>query len=187
MSPLDTSAIKLGALQVSAKGAKQVPIFYTNDKSVFLQLGPLSTLFEPSAFGDPAATRVNLVLTTNEIVEETLSELDRRVVELLAADATKFFGTALTEAQILERMQPSLRVSDKGYKSCRMKMNITGRNRVQIYDMNKMPCEAPENWIGTNVTARLVVKSVWLMNKEWGILYEAQAVQVDVQAVECPF
>ncbi len=84
-------------------------------------------------------------------------------------------------------MQPSLRVSDKGYKSCRMKMNITGRNRVQIYDMNKMPCEAPESWIGTNVTVRLVVKSVWLMNKEWGILYEAQAVQIDVQAVECPF
>ena len=187
MSSLDITALKLGALQVSAKGAKQVPIFYTNERSVFLTLGPLSALFEPSAFGDPEASRVNLVLSTSEVVQDTLSQIDKRVIELLAADATKFFGTALTEAQILERMQPSVRVNDKGYKSCRMKMNISGRNRVQLYDMNKLPCEAPESWIGANVTVKLAVKSVWLMNKEWGILYEAQAVQIDVQAAECPF
>ena len=84
-------------------------------------------------------------------------------------------------------MQPSVRVSDKGYKSCRMKLNITGRNRVQLFGMDKLPCEAPENWVGCNVTARVLVKSVWLMNKEWGILYEVPAVQVETCAVECPF
>ena len=187
MSSLDVSAIKLCALQVSAKGAKQVPLAYHNDKSIFLQLGPLSTLFEPSAFGDPSASRVNLCLTSTEPVEETLQELDKRVVELLAADALKLFGQALSEAQIIERMQPSVRVSEKGYRSCRLKMNLSGRNRVQLYGMDKLPCEAPESWIGTNVTARVCVKSVWLMNKEWGVLYEAQAVQLDLQAVECPF
>ncbi len=187
MSSLDISALKLGALQVSAKGAKQVPLTYHNDKSIFLQLGPLSTLFEPSAFGDPAATRVNLCLSTTEPVEETLHELDRRVVELLAADSAKYFGVALTSEQILQRMQPSIRVSEKGYKSCRMKMNVSGRGRVAIYDMNRQPCEAPESWAGSTCTARVLVKSVWLMAKEWGVLYEAQAVQLDVQPAECPF
>ena len=187
MSSIDVSAMELGSLQVSAKGAKQVPIFDQNDKSIFLQLGPLSTLFEPSAFGDPAATRVNLVLSSNELVEAELQKLDSRVVELLAADSTKYFGTALSEAQVLKRMQPSIRVSDKGYKSCRMKMNISGRGRVAIYDMNRQPCEAPESWAGSTCTARVLVKSVWLMAKEWGVLYEAQAVQLDVQPAECPF
>jgi hypothetical protein len=187
MSTLDVNAIKLGALQTSSKGAKQVPLFLNNDTSIFTQLGPLSVQYEPSAFGDPAASRVNLVLSTNELVEKTLSELDARVISLLAADSAKYFGTALSESQILERMQPSIRVSEKGYKSCRMKMNITGRNRVQLFGMDKTPCEPPETWVGSNVTVRMLVKSVWLMNKEWGVLFEAQAVQVETSAVECPF
>ncbi len=188
MSSLDISAIKLGALQVSAKGAKQVPLFYNNDTSIFTKLGPLSVCYEPSAFGDPTATRVNLSLASNEPVEKALSELDTCVVQLLAADSSKFFGTTLSESQVLERMQPSIRVSEKGYKnSCRMKMNLSGRGRVQIFDMDKAPCEAPESWIGANCTARVLVKSVWLMNKEWGILYEAVAVQIETSAVECPF
>ncbi len=187
MSSLDVSAIKLGALQVSAKGAKQVSIFDLHDRSIFLQIGPLAALFEPSAFNDPSASRVNLVLSTNELVEETLQQLDNRIIELLAADSCQYFGTALSSTQILERMQPSIRVSEKGFKSCRLKMNISGRGRVALYDMDRQPREAPESWVGANCTARVLVKSVWLMNKEWGILYEAQAVQLDVQPAECPF
>ena len=187
MSSLDPSAIKLGALQVSAKGAKQVPLFYENDKSIFTQIGPLQVLFDPSAFGDPSASRVNLCLPTNENVEETLQELDLRIIELLAGDSARYFGTQISEAQIIERMQPSVRVSDKGYKSCRFKMNITGRNRVQIYNLDREVTEAPESWVGSNCTAKVLVKSIWLMAKEWGVLYEAQAVQLDVQPAECPF
>ena len=187
MSTLDISAIKLGLLQVSTKGAKQVPLFNKNDTSIFCQLGPVSVCYEPSAFGDPTASRVNIVLSTNEFMERVLSELDAHIVALLAADSAKFFGAALTESQILERMQPSVRVSEKGYKSCRFKMNISGRNRVQLFGMDKLPCEAPESWVGCNVMAKVLVKSVWLMNKEWGILYEAPAVQVEALAVECPF
>ena len=187
MSSLDVSAIKLGALQVSAKGAKQVSIFDLHDRSIFLQLGPLSALFEPSAFNDPSASRVNLCLSTNEVVEETLQKLDNRIIELLAAESCQYFGTALTSAQVLERMQPSIRVSDKGYKSCRLKMNVSGRARVALYDMNRQPREAPESWVGASCTAKVLIKSVWFLAKEFGILYEAQAVQLDVQPAECPF
>ncbi len=187
MSSLDVSAIKLGALQVSAKGAKQVPLFYENDKSIFTQVGPLQVLFEPSAFGDPSASRVNLCLSSNELVEETLQELDLRIIELLSGDSAKYFGTQISEAQIVERMQTSIRVNDKGYKSCRFKMNITGRNRVQIYNLDREVTEAPESWVGANCTAKVLVKSIWLMAKEWGVLYEATCVQLDVQPPECPF
>ncbi len=187
MSSLDTSAIKLGALQVSAKGAKQVPIFYTNDKSVFVQLGPLSTLFEPSAFGDATATRVNLCLSTDTDAEERLRELDAHIVRLLVPETQKLFGTALSEAQLIDRMQPSIRVSGKVYKSCKMKMNLSGRNAVQIFGMDKSRRDPPESWVGSNVIARVQVKSIWLMNKEWGILYEAPAVQVECLVADCPF
>ena len=119
MSNVDISAIKLGQLQISSKGAKQVPLLLDDDKSIFMQLGPLPTLFEPSAFGDANATRVNLVLSTNTDVEERLQELDAHIVKLLLPETQKLFGTALSEAQLIDRMQPSIRVSDKGYKSCK--------------------------------------------------------------------
>ncbi len=189
MSSIDINAIRLGPLQTSSKGAKQAPLLYQNEKSIFTQLGPLSVCYEPSAFGDPTASRVNLVLSTNDAVETALSELDSRVVALLALDSAKYFGTNLTESQIRDRMQSSVRASEKSaYKTCRMKMNISGRNRVQLFAADKAPCEAPETWINASVVVRLLIKSIWLMNKEWGILFEAPAVQiVETCTAECPF
>ena len=135
MSSFDISAIILGDLQVSTKGAKSVPLSYIGGKSAFLQASSLTPLFEPSAFNDPSATRVNLCLSTNDIVEAPLTELDAHLVTLLTAASQKLFGMPLTGAQVRERMQPSIRVSDKGYTSWRMKMNVSGRCGVQIFNI----------------------------------------------------
>jgi hypothetical protein len=187
MSTDNSAKICLGQLQVNAKGAKQVPIFLENGNSLFLQFGPLAPCFEPSAFNDPSATRVNICLSVNELLEQELQTLDAKVVESLAADSLKLFGQEQTAAQLLDRMHSSLRVSEKGFKSWRLKMNLSGRNRVQIFDMEKNAISPPENWVGCGVTVRVLVKSVWMMAKEWGVLYEAQAVQVQTCSVECPF
>jgi hypothetical protein len=190
MSTLDNfavSKVKLGQLQINPKGAKQVPISLENDKSLFLQHGPLAPLFEPSAFNDPVATRVNLSLSVNDALEQELKALDDQVVKLLATDSLRLFGAEQTVAQIKDRMLPSMRVSDKGFKSWRMKMNNSGRNRVQVFDMDKNAIDPPENWVGCGINARVLVKSVWMMAKECGILYEAQAIQTQAVSVECPF
>jgi hypothetical protein len=191
MSTLDNfaaSKIKLGQLQINPKGAKQVPISLENDKSLFLRHGPLAPLFEPSAFNDPVATRVNLSLSVNDALERELKALDDQVVKLLAADSLRFFGAEQTAAQIQDRMLPSIRVSEKGFKSWRLKMNVSGRNRVQVFDMDKNAIDPPENnWVGCGINARVLVKSVWMMAKECGILYETQAVQVQACSAECPF
>jgi hypothetical protein len=179
--------IKLGTPTVSAKGAKQVPIFLENDQSLFLQHGPLTACFEPSAFNDPTASRVNLCLTINETVEQALQDLDGQVVALMAADALKYFGQSLTEAQVLDRMQSSLRLSDKGFKSWRVKMNVSGRNVCRYFDMDKNSSSPPETWVGCALTVRVVVKSCWLMAKEWGVLYEVQDIQIQERSTECPF
>jgi hypothetical protein len=181
------SQIKLGQLQINPKGAKQVPISLDNDKSLFLRHGPLAPLFEPSAFNDPVATRVNLSLSVNDALEHELKSIDDQIVKLLAADSLRFFGSEQTEAQIKDRMLPSIRVSEKGFKSWRLKMNVSGRNRVQVFDMDKNAIDPPENWVGCGINARVLVKSVWMMAKECGILYEVQAVQAQACSVECPF
>ena len=189
MSSLDISAIKLGALQVSTKGAKQVPLSFANDKSVFLQAGPLTAQFEPSAFNDPQATRVNLCLSVNDEVEATLSQIDAHIVKLLVLESPKLFGLPLTEAQIRERLQPSIRISDKGFRSWRMKMNLSGRNCVQLYDVDRQNLAIPpQSWVGCAVDVRVLVKSVWIMSKEIGVLYEVQAVRIEPpSSADCPF
>jgi hypothetical protein len=189
MSTLDKSAmlVKLGAPTVSAKGAKQVPIFLENDQSLFLLHGPLGACFEPAAFNDPTATRVNLCLTIDEAVEKSLQDIDGQVVALMAADALKYFGQPLTEAQVLDRMQPSLRLSEKGFKSWRVKMNVSGRNVCRYFDMSKNASGPPETWVGCALTVRVAVRSCWLMAKEWGVLYEVQDIQIQERSMECPF
>jgi hypothetical protein len=179
--------IKLGQLQINPKGAKQVPISLDNDKSLFLRHGPLAPLFEPSAFNDPLATRVNLSLSVNDALEYELKSIDDQIVKLLAVDSLRFFGSEQTEAQIKDRMLPSIRISEKGFKSWRLKMNVSGRNRVQVFDMDKNAIDPPDFWVGCGINARVLVKSVWMMAKECGILYEVQAVQAQACSVECPF
>ena len=183
----DISAIILGDLQVSTKGAKSVPLSFLGGKGIYLHASALTPLFEPSAFNDPAATRVNLCLSTNDTVETTLSQIDAQLIALLVPVSQKMFGTPLSEAQVRERMQPSIRRSDKGYTSWRMKMNVSGRSGVQIYDIDKRQTSPPDTWVGSDVSVRVLVRSIWLMNKEWGVLYEVQAIQIEPCSLVCPF
>ena len=70
-----------------------------------------------------------------------------------------------------------------------MKMNLSGRNCVQLYDVDRQNLAIPpQSWVGCAVDVRVLVKSVWIMSKEIGVLYEVQAVQIEPpSSAECPF
>ena len=57
---IDASALRLGELFVNAKGAKSIPISRPDGKPVLWQPGPHQVVFEPSAYNDPTAIRVNI-------------------------------------------------------------------------------------------------------------------------------
>ena len=61
--PIGIPQIKLGDLQSSSKGQKSIPISYANDQQgdrVFIFPGKLEVPFNPAAFQQPDATRLNL-------------------------------------------------------------------------------------------------------------------------------
>ena len=62
---IDTSALRIGELFVNAKGAKSIPISLPTGKPVIWQPGPHRVLFEPSAYNDPTAIRVNIAFQPN--------------------------------------------------------------------------------------------------------------------------
>ena len=78
-------------------------------------------------------------------------------------------------------MQPSIRVSDKGHHSLRLKMNISGRAKVQCYDEERTARDLPAAWLDVSLRPRIWVKGYWMMNKEIGMLYELQACLISEQ------
>ena len=185
---IDLKNLKLGDLIVSAKGAKSIPITTLDGKPVIWQPAEcLTPCFEPSAYNDPEASRVNLSLSPSDDIEKHLKAVDGVLASLLATDSQKYFGQVLTLAQVTERMLPTIRVSEKGHASLRLKMNISGRAKVQCYDEEKAARDFPEARLDVSLRPRIVVKSFWMIAKEIGLLLELQACQVSEQTRACPF
>jgi hypothetical protein len=188
MATLDLTIIKLGDLVTSSKGAKTIPLTTTSGQPIYwLPDGEFVPCFEPSAFNDPEATRVNISLMTFPAIEARLQALDQYLHRALVKDSQKYFGQVLTEEQVKERMQPSVRCSDKGHRSWRLKMNIEGRAKCVCYDLDRQIRAPPQSWLDISLRPRVVVKGLWLMNKECGLIYKLQAAQICEVTKECPF
>ena len=74
---IDLKNLKLGELITSGKGAKTIPLTTLDGKPVIWQPAEcLTPCFEPSAFNDPEASRVNLSLTPSDSIEKHLKAVD---------------------------------------------------------------------------------------------------------------
>jgi hypothetical protein len=185
-----TSALdfKLGDLTISSKGAKAIPVTTrTGSPLIWMHNESLIPCYQPSAFNDPDATRVNLCLQMTDSLAEQLKSLDRSLITALSADSKKYFGQNLSADEVKNRMQPSVKVSEKGFDHWRCKLNLSGRGKVQCYSMDKTVRALPENWLAVSVRPRVQIKSIWIMSKEIGVIYEVVACQIDESVQECPF
>ena len=91
MSTFDLAALSLGDVSVSGKGAKNCPFYSQGAASANVTLEPMPVCYEPSAYGDDQATRVNIVFRPPCAVREHMEELDELIIKLVAKDSVKFF------------------------------------------------------------------------------------------------
>jgi hypothetical protein len=183
-----TTQFTLGDIITSAKGAKSIQISTTENQAfIWMPSESLTTCYEPSAYNDENANRVNVCFAVTETLEKQLKSYDDVIIKALVKDSTKYFGTVQTETQIKDRFQPSIKVSEKGFSNFRAKMNKSGKTRVQTYNMDKEPRQLPDSWANVAVHARLHLKGLWMMGKDLGPLWELVAVQIDERAQVCPF
>jgi hypothetical protein len=179
---------KLGELIVTSKGAKQIPVTTkAGSPLIWMHNEALTVCYQPSAFNDPDASRVNLCLGMTDSLAQQLKSFDASLVTAIAADSKKYFGQTLSVDEVKNRMQPSVKVSEKGYDHWRCKLNVAGRSRVQCYGMDKNVRDLPENWLAVSVRPRVQIKSIWIMSKEIGIIWEVVACQIEEHSQECPF
>ena len=187
-STIDTASLAFCPLYTIAKGAKQLPALYTNGEPVAWQPDTFQEIpFEPSAYGDPEAIRVTLCVTPSEQLIESVELLDAWCIAQLIANPA-LLGIALTPAQVSERYSSSLKTSEKGYKSLRLKMNKSGRYGLKCFDSEHEKCPHPETWCDVSVRPRIVWKGLWIMNKEFGALFECSHALIQEGTNDvCPF
>ena len=184
--PLQMNSLSLGELVVSGKGAKQIPL-QSHDEPLVWRPGPLRVQWEPKAFNDPEASRVAICFQSTDAVQNYLQQLEAWVLKTLASDPRRYFGQDLTQAQLEERYNPAIKVSQKGYTHLRAKMNLAGRNGVKCWDENKKARKLPDDWTYCEVEPSFVIKGVWVMNKDFGLLIEMTDALISESSTLCPF
>ena len=167
-----------------------MPALYTTGEPVAFSPDEFHHIpFEPSAFNDPEAQRVNLCVTPSAALCDSIAALDEWCITTLSANPTTLLGVSLTPDQIRERYVSCLRTSEKGYKTLRSKINLSGRYSIQCYTPEKEKCVVPETWRGSLVQPRLLFKGCWIMGKDFGMLLETTHVLIQEGGGddECPF
>lgn len=92
-----TLDFKLGDLTISSKGAKAISVSTTTGQPlIWMHNEALTVCYQPSAYNDPDATRVNLCLGMTDSLAEQLKSLDASLITAIAADSKKYFGQALS-------------------------------------------------------------------------------------------
>ena len=186
---IDTAALALGDVVTTGKGAKQIPLSTLGgDAVIWKPKDGLTVLFEPSAYNQPDATRVNLCLSVTPAVASCLQDFDEWCVTTLAAQSPRLLGSQLSVEEVRNRYQATLRVHEaSGSQSLRLKMNLSGRSAVRIWNPMGTQVSAPPSWSQCSAKCRIRLKGFWLMAKEIGAVLECMDVQLDTAVAECPF
>ena len=112
MSGFPVDALEIGSVTISGKGAKRAP-FTVNGSPVVAKLDPMAVAFEPSAFKDREATRVNFVFHPSDAVVAELDKLDEWILQEVIKDPIRYFAKARSEAQIRESYSPIVKRHEK--------------------------------------------------------------------------
>jgi hypothetical protein len=192
MSPsamINTSSLAFSTILTNAEGAKQLPSLYKDGEPVIWQPNEYVEIpFEPSAFNDETANRVTLCVSPSAAMIEAVNALDAWCIDTLVKNVTSLLGIQLTPDQIRDRYMSSLKTSEKGYTTFRMKMK-SGRYALQCYTPDKEKRDHPEDWRGTKISCRVIFKGLWVMGKDFGCLMECTHALVQEGGCndECPF
>ncbi len=186
---IDVASLVLGDVVTTGKGAKQIPLSTLGGEPVVWRpKDSLTVLFEPSAYNQPDATCVNLCLSVTPALVSSLQDFDEWCVTTLAAQSSKLLGSQLSVEEVRNRFQPTLRVHEaSGSQSLRLKMNLSGRAAVRIWNPMGAQTSAPPCWSQCSAKVRIRLKGFWLMAKEIGVVAECTDVQLDPPMAECPF
>ena len=182
------SKLTLGLILTTTKGSRQILI--SKDDGTPLIWTPseyLEVAFEPSNFSDKESSRLSICFAPTEEINNFQGILESWCIKTLAKKSKELLGSEQTEAQIKEKFQSCVKTSEKGWTSFRCKMNIAGKSAVQCWTPERVRCLPPTSWRDCKVMPQLHLKSLYLMNKEVGLIIEMKNALIEEIIPQCPF
>ena len=186
-STLSDECLSLGDVTSSGK-AKTAP-FSVNGGPAEFSLCPLKIAFEPSAYQDNDATRVNIVFKVNLVHEEELGQIDKWILDTVSADPARFFGKAKTRESLVETYTPCVKQTEKYGSQFKCKLNLPGSYQgVRVWDLEKLPRAPPDTWAGCVVTPLVRFRHLYFMANQWGPVIDVTDLKIHSEAASvCPF
>ncbi len=176
-------ANKAGGKTAAILDEKGGPICFTS--------AVLRSPFDISGYSDPEASRVSLCVEADGELVEWCAELDAEILKLCRQHSRKLFGKeTYLESDLRPNYYSPLKTNEKyGSALFKMKLNRSGRGGVRMWSRGGLAREMPENWQGIQIQARVVVKSLWIQSRSFGLTFEVSDVMVcsEAEPSSCPF
>ena len=99
---IDIGSLALGDVVTTGKGLSTIG----GEAVIWRPKDALAVLFEPSAYNQPDATRVNLCLSVTPAVANSLQDFDEWCVTTLAAQSSKLLGSQLSVDEMRNNSNP---------------------------------------------------------------------------------
>ena len=182
---------ELAEQQVNARGAKFCPLSAKGERvclTLGSKAGPLHTQWGPSSFDQNSeSTRCNFDLVCDENLTKTLKSLDTWAKGYIEKHSLRILGKSLTKEQIQDGYKPAL-VERGAYPSqIRCKINMSGPRVVRCWDESGEPREMPADWKSCTFVARVNLSHLYIMNKEYGWVFNLTDLQIFEEHRVCPF
>ena len=180
--------ITLGVLP-AGDGLKAVPLSSSGCQILWTP-DAQTVAFEPSAYKNEDAKRVNLVMRASPQAAQALEELDAYILDLCKQNSSRLFGEELSSETLASRYVPCLKRSDKGGDPIfKAKIELEGHWKLKCWNQDRDLCDPPCEWSGRSVRPRIALKCIWLTaNGSFGCQLQCSDILLlPHEEVACPF
>ena len=189
MTPQNIDQWKICEPVSNKAGGKTCAILDGNGNPIALTTNLLRSPFDASGYDDPDASRVNLCLEADEELVEWCAKLDAEVLKICRQHSRKLFGKEVyLESELKANYYSPIKQNEKhGTHLFKMKMNKIGK-AVRVWNKGGLPREMPETWQGLQIQARVVLKSIWIQSRSFGLTCEVSDVMIcsEAEPFSCP-
>ena len=172
-------------------GGKTAAILDERGGPITLSTGILRSPFDASGFQDPESSRVSLCLEADSELMYWCTELDEQILKLCCRQSKLLFGKDVVIVSDLRPLYYSAIKPNEKYGShlFKTKMNKIGKGAVRVWNKGGLPREMPESWQGLHLQARVVLKSLWVQSRNFGLTFEVSDAMIcsEAEPSTCPF
>ena len=172
-------------------GGKTCAILDEKGGPISFTTNVLRSPFDGTGYNDPDASRVSLCLEADEELMEWCAELDAEIIKICRHQSRKLFGKEVyLESELRANYYSPLKQNEKyGTTLFKTKMNKCGKQAVRVWNTGGLARQIPETWQGMQIQARVVLKSLWLQSRNFGLTLEISDAMIcsEAEPSTCPF